>query len=55
MKKSEKDIPVVVAGGIYDKSDADCIFELGAQEFRWQLHLSPQKNVMPMKITRWHM
>ena len=29
-EKCEKDIPVVVAGGIYDKSDADCIFELGA-------------------------
>ena len=29
-KKCEKDIPVVVAGGIYDKADADCIFELGA-------------------------
>lgn len=29
-EKYEKDIPVVVAGGIYDKSDADCLFELGA-------------------------
>ena len=51
-KKYNKDIPVVVAGGISDKNKVKHAFDLGAQGVQVATRLCQLKNVMQMKITK---